>query len=90
MDQSHDNSLDAWTRSHVSDRDRADGMHELVLLKGEQRYVFTCLPGEESALLEQLRAMGHDSESNLTWMDVALLSHQLGIHLRARIQSLDK
>ena len=88
MPQSQDNSFDP-PRSQVSDQGRVDGTRELVLFKDGQRYVFTCAPGEESALLAQLRTMARDPESSFSWVDAALLSHQIGVHLRERIQHMD-
>lgn len=52
--------------------------HQLVLIKGEQRYVFRCPPGDESTLLNQLAVLVGEDDNNLTWFDAAVLSHQLG------------
>lgn len=75
----------ATPAARVDEQRRADGTRELVLLKAEQRYRFTCAAGEESRLLEQLRRLARDPGSGIDWFDAALLSHQLGAQLSERL-----
>ncbi len=61
--------------------------HQLVLVKGDERYVFRCLPGDEPDLLNQLAALVSQSDNELTWFDAAVLSHQLGQRMARRLSS---
>ncbi|MFW6058754.1 MAG: hypothetical protein ACODAQ_01145 [Phycisphaeraceae bacterium] len=85
MAQSHHNSLD-HASPQVSDHGRADGKRELVLVKNGQRYVFVCAAGEENELVAQLRALARDPDADFNWTDAAMVCHQVGVHLRQRIQ----
>lgn len=76
----------AASSTRVDHQRRADGTRELILVKPEQRYRFTCAAGEESRLLERLRELARDPESGVDWFDVALLSHQLGAQLSERLR----
>lgn len=71
----------------VAPRVRSNGVRELVLLKRNQRYVFTCAPGEEAALLQQLRQMAREPDSGIEWFDAALLARHLGATLGARLEA---
>lgn len=59
----------------------------LVLVKGAQRYVFRCAPGQEHELLLQLPRQVADPSSNLDWFDAAVLSHALGQRMRQRLKA---
>ncbi len=66
-------------------RQATDGSHELVLTKSGHRYVFRCPPGEEAELFEQLAQLVRDPETDLTWFDAAVLSHQMGRRMSDRL-----
>lgn len=66
-------------------RRATEGSHELVLTKGEHRYVFRCPPGDESGLFDQLAQMVRDPETDLNWFDAAVLSHQMGRRMSDRL-----
>jgi hypothetical protein len=57
----------------------------VVLMKRGRRYVFPCQPGEESAVMDQLRQLASDGAHPLTWFDAAMLSHQLDRRLGCRL-----
>lgn len=58
-----------------------DGQRQLVLVKQGQRYIFRYAPGDEAQMLESLIELARDPESELTWFDAAVLSHQMGQRL---------
>lgn len=57
-------------------------MSEVALLKDGHRYVLRYRPGQEAQALAQLSEMAHDPDSDLDWMDIAVLGHQIGVALR--------
>lgn len=61
---------------------------ELVIVKGGQQYVFRCPPGEEAGLLRQLADLVRDPQNDITWFDVAVISHQLGHRLKTQLQRM--
>ncbi|MFA9479127.1 hypothetical protein ACERK3_12615 [Phycisphaerales bacterium AB-hyl4] len=89
---SNNEQFDRPERDRPSMNDDAAGSavdapsRELVLVKKGQRFVFRCQPGEEAALLGQLRELVDDPEVNLSWFDVAVLSHQVGERLARRLR----
>ncbi|MEM6394636.1 MAG: hypothetical protein AAF797_17865 [Planctomycetota bacterium] len=62
--------------------------HELILVKGEQRFSFRCTPGSETELLNQLAVVVADDANDLTWFDAAVLAHQLGQRMSQRLTEL--
>lgn len=64
------------------------GENEIALVKNGKRHVFSCLPGEEADLLNQIAAIVSEPGSDLTWFDAAVLSHQLGERMRHRLTEL--
>ena len=62
------------------------GGPRLVLVKGQQRYVFHCAPGQESVVLRRLRQLAEDRRTELSWFDAAVLAHQMGHHMRRRLK----
>ena len=61
---------------------------ELAVDKAGHRFVFRYRPGEEGAVLDDLHQMAGDPDSRIDWFDAAMLSHQVGQHLAARLQGL--
>ena len=69
----------------------ADASHrQLVLVKNGQRYVFRYTLGDEAELLESLIELARDPESDLTWFDAAVLSHQMGRRLSQKLDKIIK
>lgn len=64
------------------------GENELALTKNGKRYVFQCAPGSEAQTLNQIAEMVTRNESDLTWFDAAVLSHQLGERMSKRLSGL--
>ena len=59
----------------------ASPTHELVLVKGEQRYLFRCGHGEEADLLVALADLVRDPDTDFNWFDAAVLAHVIGRRL---------
>lgn len=64
------------------------GENQLALTKNGKRYVFECAPGTEAQTLNQIAEMVTRNESDLTWFDAAVLSHQLGERMSQRLSEL--
>ncbi len=64
------------------------GENELALVKNGKRYVFDCAPGHEAQTLNQIAEMVTRAESDLTWFDAAVLSHQLGERMSKRLSGM--
>ena len=64
------------------------GEHELALVKNGKRYVFNCAPGQEAQTLNEIAEMVTREETDLTWFDAAVLSHQLGERMSKRLNDL--
>lgn len=64
------------------------GDNDLALVKNGKRYVFSCAPGHEAQTLNQIAEMVTRDESDLTWFDAAVLSHQLGERMSKRLSEL--
>lgn len=60
----------------------------LELFKNGQRYVFDCPPGKEADTMAQLAMLIDDDANDLTWFDAALLCHQLGQRMGAKLNKL--
>ncbi len=59
--------------------------HELVLNKNGQQYVFRCAYGKEHDLLLRLADEVRNPNTDLDWFDAAVLSHQMGVKLKERL-----
>ena len=81
-------SSSADNTPRMTERRGADGARELVLVKGDQRYVFACAPGDEAMLLMRLCELARDPNVNLSWYDAAQLSHRVGGQLGEQLQHL--
>lgn len=64
------------------------GEHDLALVKNGKRYVFSCAPGSEAQTLNEIAEMVTRNDSDLTWFDAAVLSHQLGERMSKRLSEL--
>lgn len=64
------------------------GENDFALVKNGKRYVFNCAPGHEAQTLNQIAEMVTRSDSELTWFDAAVLSHQLGERMSKRLNDL--
>lgn len=64
------------------------GEHEFALVKNGKRYVFDCAPGHEAQTLNEIAEMVTRNDSDLTWFDAAVLSHQLGERMSKRLRDL--
>lgn len=51
---------------------------QITLAKAGERYVFQYLPGQERVLMAILLEHASDPHSDIDWMDVAVLSFELG------------
>lgn len=75
----------------MSDSDanpHAAGEKQLSLVKNDQRWLFRYRPGEEAQLLETLAEAAKDPAVNFDWFDAAVLCHQMGHRLQARLEQL--
>lgn len=64
------------------------GEHEFALVKNGKRHVFDCAPGHEAQTLNQIAEMVTRNDTDLTWFDAAVLSHQLGERMSKRLSEL--
>lgn len=80
-DEKHNSTRRGHASSIVCDND-----HELVLLKGDQRFVFRCAPGQERQLIDRLTEMVRDPDSGVEWFDAAVLSKQLAQRMSNRLK----
>ena len=64
------------------------GEHEFALVKNGKRHVFDCAPGHEAQTLNEIAEMVTRNDSDLTWFDAAVLSHQLGERMSKRLNDL--
>lgn len=63
---------------------------QLTLVKQGRRYIFRYSVGEEANFLKGLEAMARSPESDITWFDAAVLSHQMGQRLRQDLPGLKR
>ena len=66
------------------------GEHDFALNKNGKRYVFHCAPGHEAQTLNEIAEMVTRSDTDLTWFDAAVLSHQLGERMSKRLSDLGR
>ncbi|MEM9414089.1 MAG: hypothetical protein AAGA29_01255 [Planctomycetota bacterium] len=64
------------------------GEDQIALVKNGKRHVFTCVPGTEADVLNQIALMVTDPSNGLTWFDAAVLSHQLGERMSQRLEQM--
>lgn len=61
------------------------GEDQIALVKNGKRHVFTCTPGTESDVLNEIAMLVTDPANDLTWFDAAVLSHQMGERMSKRL-----
>lgn len=54
------------------------GQRQLVLNKRGRRYVFRYTIGQEVTFIRGIQALAASRDSDITWFDAAVLSHQMG------------
>lgn len=54
------------------------GQRQLVLNKRGQRHVFRYDIGQEATFIRGIQALAAQPDSDITWFDAAVLSHQMG------------
>ena len=64
------------------------GEDQIALVKNGKRHVFTCTPGTESDVLNEIAMLVSDPVNDLTWFDAAVLSHQLGERMSKRLEQM--
>ena len=64
------------------------GEDQIALVKNGKRHVFTCTPGTESDVLNEIAMLVTDPVNDLTWFDAAVLSHQLGERMSKRLEQM--
>ncbi|MFI4862126.1 MAG: hypothetical protein ACIAXF_15785 [Phycisphaerales bacterium JB063] len=64
------------------------GEDQIALVKNGKRHVFTCVPGTEAEVLNEIALMVSDPANGLTWFDAAVLSHQLGERMSKRLEQM--
>jgi len=63
---------------------------QLVLVKGEHRFVFRYEQGAEAEVLTQMLELARDPDSEFDNFDAAVLSHQIGQQMSEQLRRLDK
>lgn len=63
---------------------------QLVLVKGEHRFVFRYEQGAEAEALTQMLELARDPDSDFDNFDAAVLSHQMGQQMSEQLGRLDK
>lgn len=51
---------------------------QLVLVKGDSRYVFRYAPGNEAEVINAFAELADRETSEFDWFDAAVLSYQMG------------
>ena len=65
-------------------------VRQLSLIKGDHRYVFRYLPGNEPKVLDAFAKMANAREASFDWFDAAVMSYQMGRHLEMELDNLRK
>ncbi len=56
-------------------------IHQISLVKGEERFVFRYTPGEELCLIDAFSSLAADPSVRFDWCDAAALSLQISLRL---------
>ncbi len=56
-------------------------MQQLLLVKGEHRYLFRYFDGREKDVMRAFIELASDRTTEFDWFDAAVLSHQMGQQL---------
>ncbi len=52
---------------------------DMVLVKGDQKYIFRYTPGSEATLISQLMDLAEDETSPIGWVEVLLAIRRFGL-----------
>ena len=66
------------------------GQRQVVLNKQGTRYIFRYSVGQEASFLKGIETLANSSESNISWFDAAVLSHQMGQRLGQDLRQLKR
>lgn len=53
-------------------------IRQLSLVKGEERFIFRYISGQEQDLLDSMAKLAANREYTFDWFDAAVLSYQMG------------
>ena len=63
-------------------------IRQLSLVKGEERFVFRYLGGQEAEVIDAIAELAADPDSALDWFDAAVLSYQMGRRLETELDQV--
>lgn len=64
-----------------------NGMKQLSLVKGHDRYVFRYPAGREADIIAAFASMASDPDTEFDWFDAAVLSYQMGRRLETELEA---
>lgn len=63
-------------------------IRQLSLVKGEERFVFRYLTGNEPDVIDAFASLAADRASSFDWFDAAVLSYQMGRRLETELDQV--
>ena len=63
---------------------KARQAYQVSLMKGHQRFLVRCGPGDEEEAIAQLMHWAENPDLDFDWFDAAVLSRQINQHLVSR------
>ena len=63
-------------------------IRQLSLVKGEERFVFRYLGGQEAEVIDAVAELAADPDSTFDWFDAAVLSYQMGRRLETELDQV--
>lgn len=69
-------------------RDTESVIRQLSLVKGEERFVFRYLPGQEAEIIDAFTELATNHASRFDWFDAAVLSYQMGRRMETELETL--
>ncbi|MCX5648263.1 MAG: hypothetical protein NTX40_04080 [Planctomycetota bacterium] len=63
---------------------KAREAYQVSLMKGRERFLVRCGPGDEEAAIAQLMHWAENPDLDFDWFDAAVLSRQINQHLVSR------
>jgi hypothetical protein len=63
-------------------------IRQLSLVKGEERFVFRYLGGQEAEVIDAIAELAADPDSAFDWFDAAVLSYQMGRRLETELDQV--
>jgi len=63
-------------------------IRQLSLVKGEERFVFRYLGGQEAEVIDAIAELAADPGSPFDWFDAAVLSYQMGRRLEMELDQV--